>query len=74
MPTLHIKGNQITLTQALKAAGLAESGGRARHLVRQGEASVNGLTVTQPGRKLALGDRFGVKGSEEWTLGHATGD
>ena len=54
--------------QALKAAGLAGTGGEAKYLVREGTATVNGQPATQPGRKLRAGDRFGIAGGPEWTI------
>ena len=68
MTTLPLRNEHITLAQALKAAGLAESGGQAKHLVRSGAIMVNGVAETQPGRKLFAGDRFAVQGGPEWTV------
>jgi ribosome-associated protein len=66
--TLTLRGDYITLAQALKAAGLADTGGQAKHLVREGGATVNGAAERQPGRKLRAGDRFGLAGGPEWTI------
>jgi len=68
MPTLSLQSDHITLAQAVKAAGLAGSGGQAKHLVRSGSVLVNGTVETQPGRKLVVGDRFGLAGGAEVTL------
>ena len=68
MTQLTLRGGHITLAQALKAAGLAGSGGQAKFLVRQGQALVNGAVEPQPGRKLHAGDRFGLQGQAEWTI------
>jgi ribosome-associated protein len=68
MPTLPLRGDHITLAQAVKAAGFADSGGQAKHLVRDGGVTVNGEPATQPGRKLVAGDRFQVGGQPEWTV------
>lgn len=65
--TLTLRGDHITLAQAAKVVGLADSGGQAKHLVRSGVVHVNGAAETQPGRKLRAGDRFG-QGSREWTV------
>ena len=46
----------ITLGQALKAAGLAETGGEAKILIQAGEVRVNGQVETRRGRKLREGD------------------
>lgn len=67
--TLVLRGDHITLAQAVKAAGWADTGGQAKILVREGTFEVNGESVTQPGRKLRAGDRFGPKGGDEaWTI------
>jgi ribosome-associated protein len=66
--TVVLRGSHITLAQALKAAGLADTGGQAKVLVREGLVRVNGEPVTQPGRKLRAGDCFGRTGEDEWTI------
>ena len=48
--------------QIFKAAGLADSGGQAKQLVRGGTVTVNREIDTRPGRKLRAGDCFGVRG------------
>jgi ribosome-associated protein len=68
MTTLSLHSEYITLAQAVKAAGLAESGGQAKHLVRSGAVTVNGAVETQPGRKLFPGDRFRLAEGPEWTV------
>jgi ribosome-associated protein len=68
MTELILQHEHITLAQAIKAAGLVGSGGQAKHLVRSGAATVNGVVETQPGRKLYPGDRFRLAEGEEWTV------
>jgi ribosome-associated protein len=68
LTTLVLRGDRITLAQALKAAGLADTGGHAKFLVRGGTVTVNGEVSTQPGRKLFPGDRFRVGEGAEWTV------
>jgi ribosome-associated protein len=63
-----LRDDHVTLAQAVKVVGLADSGGQAKHLVRSGAIAVNGEVVTQPGRKLHRGDRFQLAGNEEWIL------
>lgn len=46
----------IKLGQALKAAGLVESGAEAKNVIQDGEVSVNGETDIRRGRKLYDGD------------------
>ena len=69
MPSLPLRGEHVTLAQAVKAAGFADTGGQAKHLVREGTITVNDQVETRPGRKLFSGDRFGVRGESEWTVG-----
>jgi ribosome-associated protein len=66
--TLALRGDHITLAQALKAVGLAGTGGQAKFMVREGTATVNGEPAAQPGRKLRAGDHFGIVGGGEWTI------
>jgi ribosome-associated protein len=65
--TVPLRGAHITLVQAIKVAGLAESGGQAKRLVREGEIEVNGQPELRPGRKLVAGDRL-VYGDKEWVI------
>lgn len=69
MPNLSLRGEHVTLAQAVKAAGFADTGGQAKHLIREGTVTVNGQVETRPGRKLFSGDRFSVRGGSEWTVG-----
>lgn len=46
----------MTLGQALKASGIAGTGGEAKVLVQFGEVTVNGEVETRRGRKLESGD------------------
>jgi ribosome-associated protein len=68
MTPFVLHGNHITLAQAVKAVGLAGSGGQAKHLVRNGTVTVNGTVEVQPGRKLFAGDRFQASGEDEWLV------
>lgn len=66
--TLTLRGDHITLAQAVKVAGLADTGGTAKMFVRSGDVTVNGVVETQPGKKLRAGDRFGTARDGEWTV------
>lgn len=68
MLTLAFQGEFLTLAQAVKLAGLADSGGQAKNLVRAGVVLVNDAVETKPGRKLHFGDRLRVLDGDEWTL------
>ena len=65
---MTLRGEYITLAHAIKAVGLADTGGQAKLMVREGQVTVNGEPATQPGRKLRGGDRFGMVGGGEWTI------
>lgn len=46
----------ITLESFLKVQGVAETGGRAKLMIRSGEVAVNGQREERRGRKLREGD------------------
>ena len=54
----------IKLGQALKAAGLVDSGVEAKEAVQDGLVKLNGETDTRRGRKLYDGDRVEFDGQE----------
>ena len=62
METITIKDEFIKLGQALKLAGLCESGVDAKIAVQEGHVLVNGVTETQRGKKLHPGDTFTYEG------------
>lgn len=49
---IKLREEFIKLGQALKAAGLAQSGVDAKFMIQDGEVSVNGETELRRGRKL----------------------
>lgn len=53
---LKLKDDFIKLGQALKAAGLVDSGLDAKIVIQDGEVSVNGEVETRRGKKLYDGD------------------
>ena len=56
MEIIKLKEEYIKLGQALKAAGLVESGVDAKFAVHDGLVKVNGQVETQRGKKLVEGD------------------
>ncbi len=68
MRTLTLRGEHITLAQALKAIGLADTGGQAKQMIRLGQVRVNSVVVTQPGRKLVVGDKVWLAGADEFQV------
>ncbi len=68
MTTFELRGDSVTLAQAIKAAGITGSGGQAKALIRDEQITVNGMIEKKPGRKLIAGDQFGVVGGAEWIV------
>lgn len=64
METIKIRDEFIKLGQALKLAGLVDSGVEAKILIQDGQVKVNGETEYQRGKKLRPGDVFSYKGQE----------
>ena len=56
METIHLREDFIKLGQALKAAGLVESGVEAKLVIQDGQVKVNGQVEYQRGKKLVAGD------------------
>lgn len=53
----------IKLGQALKKAGIAESGVDAKFMIEDGLVKVNGEIETRRGKKLYSGDEFDFEGN-----------
>ena len=64
METIKLRDEYIKLGQALKAAGLVESGVEAKYAVEDGNVKVNGEVATQRGKKLRPGDTVCFGGKE----------
>ena len=64
MEEVFIRDEFIKLGQALKAAGLVESGVEAKIVILDGEVLVNGETELQRGKKLYDGDIVSFRGEE----------
>ena len=56
MQVIKLRDEYIKLGQALKAAGLVESGVEAKIVITDGEVTVNGQVETQRCKKLHGGD------------------
>lgn len=63
METIKLREEYIKLGQALKAAGLVESGVDAKIVIQNGHVEVNGEAETQRGKKLYDGDLVTYNGS-----------
>ena len=64
METIKLRIEYIKLGQALKAAGLVESGVDAKEKIVGGEVQVNGAVELQRGKKLYDGDVVSFHGEE----------
>lgn len=64
MITIKLREDFIKLGQALKAAGLVESGVDAKFVIQDGLVKVNGAIETQRGKKLVAGDMVEYDGEK----------
>lgn len=64
MQTIKVRDDFIKLGQALKAAGLVESGVDAKEVIQEGLVKVNGKVETQRGKKLVGGEIIFFNGEE----------
>ena len=62
MEIIKLRDEFIKLGQALKAAGLVESGVDAKFVIQDGLVKVNGQTEIQRGKKLYAGDKVEFDG------------
>lgn len=62
MKTLTLREDFIKLGQALKAAGLVDSGVEAKIVITEGQVKVNGEVDDRRGRKLYAGDEVSFHG------------
>ena len=62
METIKIKDEFIKLGQAMKLAGLVDSGLDAKEIIQSGQVLVNGEVDTRRGKKLVPGDTFSYDG------------
>jgi len=58
---IHITGEYIKLDALLKYATIASTGGEAKMLICDGDVFVGGISCTQRGKKIRVGDivRYG---------------
>ena len=63
MEEIILRDDFIKLGQAIKTAGLVESGVEAKIVIQDGEVKVNGVVETQRGKKLFGGEVVEYNGS-----------
>lgn len=61
---IKIEGEYIKLDQFLKLSDIAQTGGHAKIIIKNGEVKINGETNTQRGKKLRVGDIIEVEEEE----------
>ena len=61
---IKIDTDWIKLDQVLKLADVAQSGGHAKLLIKDGLVKVNGIIESQRGKKIKNGDIVEVEGIE----------
>lgn len=64
MEIIELRDEFIKLGQALKAAGLVESGAEAKEVITEGLVKVNNITEIQRGKKLHSCDIVSYNGNE----------
>lgn len=64
MQVIKLRDDFIKLGQAIKAAGLVESGVEAKIVIQNGEVKVNGAVETQRGKKLTGGEIISYNGEK----------
>lgn len=69
MEAIQINDEFIKLGQAMKLAGMVDSGVDAKFLIQDGQVKVNGEVDTRRGRKLYPQDVFEYQGQEVTVIG-----
>lgn len=62
MEVIQLREDYIKLGQALKAAGLTDTGAEAKAVIQDGLVRVNGQIEVQRGKKLVAGDKVEYRG------------
>jgi len=58
----ELEADFVELYKILKFEGLADSGGRAKQVIADGQVSVNGEVETKKRKKIAAGDKIEFSG------------
>ena len=64
MEIINIRDDFIKLGQALKLAGLVESGVDAKYIIQDGQVKLNGQIEMQRGKKVFIGDIIEFDGNQ----------
>ena len=70
MDSIQIRDEFIKLGQALKLAGLVDSGVEAKEVITSGQVKLNGQVEIQRGKKIVDGDIVEFNGSQFKVIGN----
>lgn len=70
MDSIQIRDEFIKLGQALKLAGLVDSGVEAKEVITSGQVKLNGQVEIQRGKKIVDGDVVEFNGSQFKVIGN----
>ncbi|NLW41171.1 MAG: RNA-binding S4 domain-containing protein [Tissierellia bacterium] len=65
MREIEIKTDFIKLDQLIKFAGIAQTGGESKNIIKNGTVYVNGRIVKERGKKIRKGDVIEIEGIEK---------
>ena len=68
MEQVKINGECIKLGQFLKLSRIVDTGGQAKFFILDGRVKVNGLVVTQRGKKIYPGDIIEIDGAGKFQV------
>ncbi|NLN14110.1 MAG: RNA-binding S4 domain-containing protein [Tissierellia bacterium] len=68
MKEIRIETEVIKLDQFLKFINLAQTGGHAKLLIKEGQVKVNGNVCTERGRKLKVGDIVEIADNDSYKI------
>ena len=68
MKKIKIRTEDIKLDQLLKYANIAETGGHAKILIKNGQVKLNGEIVLQRGKKIKKGDVIELSDGESYIV------
>ncbi len=68
MREVEIRTEFIKLDQLLKFAGITQTGGESKILIKEGLVSVNGQTVEERGKKIRKGDIIEIKDTDKFIV------
>lgn len=65
---IEISTEFIKLDQLIKFAGIVQTGGESKMLIKDGQVKVNGQVETQRGKKIIKGDKIEIENIESFIV------